>query len=64
MSEKWKTFGDVTKVPMVLTESIIMLVSTATMVIMVTMATTLVTKVTKEVRNLQSHSHRVPVIFV
>jgi len=26
MSEKWKTFGDVTKVPMVLTKSIIMLV--------------------------------------
>lgn len=44
MSEKWKTFGDVTNVPMALTKSIIMLVSTATMVIMVTMATTLVTK--------------------
>jgi len=26
MSEKWKTFGDVTKVPTVLTKSIIMLV--------------------------------------
>jgi hypothetical protein len=44
MSEKWKMFGDVTKVPMGLTKSTIMLVPTATMLIMVTTPTTMVKK--------------------
>jgi len=69
MSENWKTFGDVTKVPMVLKINHNASIhsnngNNGDNGNHLGNKGKKVKSVTKEVRNLQSHSHRVPVIFV